>query len=219
MREVNHVGPEGKSVKTMIFRWLQIAVYAAVALFHPASANAATNEFMLGEVRVDPAARSISFPAQVNQRIGAIEYLLVHETGKVHESIFKTSVGAQQIHAAALLFSEKATNGAPKLKVSTIEIFWKQDEKEKRLNAAELILDKKNHRPLGNTKWAYRGSRLIGGVFLAHRDGSIVAIMEDRDALIDQDTPDAADDENWEPVSARVPPLGTPLTVTVSFAR
>jgi hypothetical protein len=166
---------------------------------------------------VDAAARTISFPAQVNQRAGAIEYLLVHETGKVHESIFKTAIAAQEIHAAALLFSSKGTNATPKLKVARIEVSWMDGEKEKRVNAAELIFDKKNRRPLGNTKWAYRGSRLIDGVFLAQRDGSIIAIMEDRDALIDQNTPDAVDDENWEPVTERTPPLGTPVRIWIVF--
>jgi hypothetical protein len=219
MPEVNHVGREGKSGKTMNFRGLQsmfCSVGLAVCVF---SAAGATNELQFGEVRVDPSTRSISFPAQVNQRAGAIEYWLVHETGKVHESIFKTSVSPQQIHTAALLFSEKGTNGASKLKIRMIEVSWNENETPKRFNAAELIFDKKNRRPLGDTKWAYRGSRLIDGVFIAQRDGSIVAIMEDRDALIDQDTPDAANDENWEPVSDRVPPLGTPVTVRFVFGK
>ena len=59
----------------------------------------------LGSVSVNARARMISFPAVLNMRKGAIEYLAVHETGKVHESIFKTSVSAKEIHAAALLFA------------------------------------------------------------------------------------------------------------------
>ena len=47
----------------------------------------------------------------------------------------------------------------------------------------------------------------------------MIAIMEDRDALIDQDTPDAADDENWEPVSEKIPPIGTPMTVKITFQK
>lgn len=181
--------------------------------------GAATNELRLGNVRVDPATQSISFPAQVNQRMGAIEYFLVHETGKVHESILKTGVDAQQIHAAALLFSGKKPNETPHLKVESIEVCWMDHDKPKTFRAAELIFDKKNRRALNETKWAYRGSRLIDGVFLAQRDGSMIAIMEDRDALIDQDTPDAADDENWEPVSEKIPPVGTPMTVKITFQK
>jgi hypothetical protein len=185
-------------------------VAAWLNLFFPAAA--ATNELKLGEVRVDAPGRAISFPAQVNQRVGQVEYLLVHETGKVHESIFRTSVGAQEIHTAALLFST-----AEKLKVKVIEISWIEDGKEKNFNAAELILDKKRKRALKETKWAYRGSRLVDGVFLAQRDGSLIAIMEDRDALIDQDTPDAADDENWEAIAEKLPALGTAVRIEIKF--
>jgi hypothetical protein len=218
MCEVKHLRGEGKSGKTMNFGTLARAILLVASVALRFSLGAATNELKIGAARVDPARRSISFPAVVNQREGAIEYLLVHETGKVHESIFKTSVAPQEIHAAALLFSEKAANGVPKLKIETIEVSWKDGEKENRFNAAELIFDKKHRRPLRDTKWAYRGSRLIDGIFLAQRDGSIIAIMEDRDALIDQDTPDASDDENWEPVTERVPAIGKPVSIRIQFS-
>ncbi|HEY6225907.1 MAG TPA: YdjY domain-containing protein [Verrucomicrobiae bacterium] len=183
--------------------------------------GSAANELKLGEVRVDAVGRAISFPAAVNQRVGAVEYWLVHETGKVHESIFRTSVGAKEIHTAALLFSEKGTNtggGAAKLKVKAIEVSWMEDGKEQKFNAADLILDKKKNRALKETKWAYRGSRLVDGVFLAQRDGSLIAIMEDRDALIDQDTPDASDDKNWEPVAEKLPGIASTVVITIRFA-
>lgn len=169
---------------------------------------AATNGLSIAGVRIDAAARAISFAAEVNMRTGLVEYLVVHETGKTHESIFKTKINAGHIHAAALLFSKDS-----KLKVNVIDIAHGAQTN----SAAALILDKDRKKPLGQTKWAYRGSRLVDKVFLAGRDGSIIAIMEDRDALIDQDTPDAANDENWEPVAEKIPPPGTPVTVTIRF--
>jgi len=167
-------------------------------------------DIALGKVKVDARTRTISFPAEVNMRAGQIEYLVVQESGKIHESIFKTAVAPNQIHAAALLFSGTNAGG---LKVSAIEVSWK----EKKLPAAELILDKAKKRALRETKWAYRGSRLVEGVFLAEREGSIIAVREDRDALIDQDTPDAADDENWEPMKDLVPEIGSPVTISIRF--
>jgi len=226
MSEVKHVGREGKSGKTMKLNGLcRIGVWtmAVWICFAPQSGAAtATNELKLGEVKVDASARTISFPAQVNQRVGQVEYLLVHETGKVHESIFKTAIGAQEIHAAALLFSAKgagAADGSPKLRVKQIDVSWMEDGKEKKVNAAELILDKKKKRALGTTKWAYRGSRLVEGVFLAQRDGSLIGIMEDRDALIDQDTPDASHDENWEPIAEKLPGMGAPVRIVIQFEK
>ncbi len=193
---------------------------AALICLVPQIEAAPTNVLKLGEVRVDATARTIAFAARVNQRNGQVEYLLVHETGKVHESIFKTTVGADAIHAAALLFSESAAGpkgGSPKLKVKQIDVSWIEDAKEKKFNAAELILDKKKKRALGTTKWAYRGSRLIDGIFLAQRDGSLIGIMQDRDALIDQDTPDASDDENWEPIAEKLPGIGAAVEIRILF--
>jgi hypothetical protein len=208
MEEVNHLSGEGKSVKTM-------KILRSLALVWVCAASAATNEVVsVGEVKVDPRARTVSFPAQVNQRSGAIEYLLVHETGKVHESLFRTSVPPQQIHLGALLLSEKSTN-SPALPAPTVSISWK----DKTVSAEELILDLKNKRPLGKTKWAYRGSRIVDGTFLAQRDGSIVAVMEDRDALIDQNTPEASDDKNWEPVTEAMPPVGEKVMIKIRFEK
>jgi hypothetical protein len=218
MVEVKHVAAEGKSGKAMKFRGWRRDISVVVCTFLCSGGHAATNDFKLGEVRVSPSELAISFPAQVNQRTGLVEYLVVHETGKVHESIFRTEVGGQQIQAAALLFAEKgatATNAQPKLK--NIQVTWTENGADKKFTAAELILDKKKKRALGETKWAYRGSRLIDGVFLAQRDGSLIAIMEDRDALVDQATPDASDDENWEPLTEKIPAIATPVTITLVF--
>lgn len=201
---------------TTLWRNTLLAIWTLPGLV----SHAATNDLKLGEVQINPSELAISFPVQVNQRTGLVEYLVVHETGKVHESIFKTKVGGQQIHAAALLFAEKAdgaTNAQPKLK--NIRVGWTQDGAGKRFNAAELILDKKKKHALSETKWAYRGSRLIDGVFLAERDGSLIAIMEDRDALVDQATPDASDDENWEPLTEKLPAVGTQVMVTLIFEK
>ena len=187
-----------------IRRWVGV-----VALFCLGVAGEAA-ELALGQVKVDARARTISFPAQVNQRAGQVEYLVVHESGKVHESIFKTAVAPKQVHAAALLFSGTNAGG---VKVSAIEVSWK----DKKVAVAELILDMGKKRALRETKWAYRGSRLVEGVFLAEREGSIVAVREDRDALVDQDTPDAADDENWEPVTEALPEMGTAVMIVIRF--
>jgi hypothetical protein len=224
MDVVKHLSREGKSVKEMKILGLSArgGCIGALWVVTAFSAVAATNEVAVsfGDVKADARARTISFPATVNQRSGAIEYLVVHETGKVHESLFRTTVQAQQIHLAALLLSEKNTNAVaekPQFKEPSIQVIWKDGGKEKIVVAEELILDKKKKGPLGATKWAYRGSRVVDGVFLAQRDGSIIAVMEDRDALIDQATPEASDDENWEAAPDAMPPLKSEVLIRISF--
>lgn len=195
----------------MILRFFIAAILGVITV-----SRAATNNLELAAVTIDAAARSISFAAEVNMRTGLVEYLLVHETGKAHESIFKTAITADKIHVAALLFSDPESK---RLRVTAIEVLWKDGGKARSAGAAELIFDKARKRPLRETRWAYRGSRVVDKVFLAQRDGSIIAIMEDRDALIDQETPDAASDENWEPIRERIPALGTPVELKITFGK
>ena len=58
-------------------------------------------------VRLDKKNRRISFDATVNQHVGLIEYLLVNEKGKVHESLFATKAMPHDIHLALLLIGLK----------------------------------------------------------------------------------------------------------------
>ena len=196
------------SIRAQIHTWA-FAVFAAVSL-------AAADDTKFGEARLDAKARTVSFPAKVNMREGQVEYLVVHHSGKIHESILSTTASAKDIHVAALLLAENAD--APKLKLESISVAWIAEGKTNKANVGEWIIDKKKSRPRKDIRWTYRGSRVVNGVFLAERDGSTIAIMEDRDSLIDQAAPDASDDENWEPNAKLIPPLGSPVTVELKFA-
>lgn len=63
----------------------------------------ADGTYTLGRIRLDKNRKTITFPAQLNMVEGPLEYLLVTETGKRHESILVTPVAPVQIHAAMLL--------------------------------------------------------------------------------------------------------------------
>ena len=63
----------------------------------------------------------------------------------------------------------------------------------------------------------YRGSRTVDRAFLAQRDGSIVALIEDSDALADNPGPDRKKDEIWQPLTTKLPPVGQTVRVTLKF--
>ncbi|MEC8973770.1 MAG: YdjY domain-containing protein, partial [Verrucomicrobiota bacterium] len=63
--------------------------------------------YRVGDVTVDGKLGVVAFPAKVNQLVGLIEYALVTETGKVHESFLSTRVRPSDIHAALLLLGAK----------------------------------------------------------------------------------------------------------------
>ena len=54
--------------------------------------------------------RAVAFPANVNQLVGLIEYAIVTESGKVHES-FYPQVKPSDIHAGLLRWREDAGKG------------------------------------------------------------------------------------------------------------
>ena len=167
--------------------------------------------FEIGVVRVDAAKRAVSFPAQVNMLEGQIEYIVVSAIGKLHESILKTEAEPFHIHTAALLLLGKGQTNAPEVKV-TIEL------EGQTLGPSDLVRNTEKNAPMDQKSWTYRGSRISEGIYLAQRDGSIVALIEDPDALVDNPGPDRKKDEIWEPNKRHLAAIGQPARVTLSFA-
>ena len=62
--------------------------------------------------------------------------------------------------------------------------------------------------------WIYVGSRLDASGFAAQRDGSIVALLNDPDALVSKDLPAARVAEEWLMDEALAPGEGAEVSVT-----
>src|SRR5687767_1734098 len=104
--------------------------------------------FELGKVRLNKNSRTVSFPAIVNMDQGIIEYLFVHGSGKIHESLLRTDVEPYHVHLAVLLISDKhASNALPtpsaisNAKNVRLSISWKKNDKEIRVLAEDVIRD------------------------------------------------------------------------------
>lgn len=186
--------------------------------------------FQLGQVRLDKNTRIIQFPGTINMTQGLIEYVVVHGSGKIHESLVKTEAEPYHVHLAVLLLSNKnarsATPLAPpsptaissKLNVR-IWLTWKQNNEELRFPAEDLILNLRTKKTMDRGPWRYIGSRLIDGTFLAQRDGSLIAVIDDPDALVDNARPGSEDDENWQIENARLPNAGTPVAISIQLEK
>jgi len=183
--------------------------------------------FEIGNVRLDKNQRTIRFPAVVNMDKGAVEYLLVNESGKVHESVFRTETEPYHIHLATLLVGAKesippsagiATN-APVLagdKVS-LSASWKTSGGENHCRGEDLVFNTQTKSPMSRGNWVYNGSRIVEGTFLAQRDGSLVSIISDQDALINNPRPGRENDEIWQVNTNTVPPVGTAVQITIKL--
>jgi hypothetical protein len=188
------------------------------------------DSIMVGDkITASKSRRTISIPAWVNQREGVIEYALVMRAGKTHESLFATDADAKDLHVTALLFRvspvaivEKETEEwvVPAASAVGIRASWRANDEQKDHELSDLVVlrdpkaDNLEHAfPAG--PWLYNGSRLIEtGAFLAQTGGSIISMIFDPDALINNSHIDRTDDNIHAVKTSLLPPLGTPVTIT-----
>jgi hypothetical protein len=158
---------------------------------------------------------------------GAIEYLLVNESGKVHESVFRTEAEPYHIHLATLLVSAKETipraagtaTNSPALAGGSVSISasWKTSEGVSSCRGEDVVFNTQTKSPMSRGNWIYNGSRIVEGTFLAQRDGSVVSIISDPDALINNPRPGRENDEIWQVNTNAVPPVGTAVQITIKL--
>jgi hypothetical protein len=197
--------------------------------------------FQLGAVRLDKSRKTVQFPAQLNMKDGVIEYLLVNARGKTYESLLRTDTEPYDIHLAMLLIGAKgapqtaallnapsvpfhvnrpaaATNSSPALAILgdpvTIELAWQMADGWKQLPAEDCIMNLATKTNASRGPWTYNGSRVVNGIFLAQREASIVALIDDIDALVNNPRPGNDNDQIWQINSNVLPPLNAPVEVT-----
>lgn len=190
-------------------------------------------------VRLDKKNLRISFHATVNQVQGLVEYLLVNEKGKAYESLFTTKVLPHDIHLALLLIGLKEEaranpnepappsaidssylHSAPKLKGAPVQlsVAWNQDGKRKEVPVENWILNLQTNHPMTHGPWTYNGSLVEDGVFLADQELSIVAVITDPTALVNNPREGYDNDQIWQVRDKAVPPMDTPVEISITLA-
>jgi hypothetical protein len=189
--------------------------------------------YRLGEIEFDAKTREIRFPATVNMNEGGpLEYILVNEKGKVHESILTTSVSPLNLQVALKLLRYKAGYGDVFDRLLSPEVLEKEGGSEedrgdgmiftfraagaeKAVPVYEFVIDGESAEAMTPGGWVYTGSVVEQGLFMAEAEGSIIAIYLDHLALFNM-TRDGADiDERWGARTSAIPPIGTKGTVTI----
>ena len=190
-------------------------------------------KFQLGSVTIDKERRTASFPAVVNMNQGPMEYFLVSNYGKVHESVFRTEATPEHVHVAMLLLDVKAaeTPATKRKPVSAnvekpsseilpgakiqIEVSWTLAGKETQKSAEELFGNVEDNKRTEKGKWVYNGSEMIEGYFQAQATGSIVSLITDPQALANSIAKGHDNDKIWEANAEILPPVNTPVRVTL----
>jgi hypothetical protein len=185
---------------------------------------AATNGFIMGAVTLDKEQRAVSFPATINQRTGIVEYAVVTTAGKTHESVFKTEAQPFHIHLGMLLLGARPANtnyrtanlttppGEPVL----IEVSWKEDGRVVRRPLEDFIATMTaTNRSLPAGPWAYNGSYMMSKTFIAQRDGSIISVHVDPDALVNNPRPGRENDDLHCVNTPLLPANDVPLEISL----
>jgi hypothetical protein len=196
--------------------------------------------YEVGTVRLDQRQRSITFPATLNRSDVPMEYFLVTTYGKTHESILKTEAAPFDIHLAMLLlgaresgdanFPGTPTNGVPGLIANpssetipgdkaAITVKWKTARGETEHAAEDLVWRSDRRSALEHGAWVYNGSLIIRGKFLAQESGSIVSLVTDPVALVNNIAPGHDNDDIWTANTNNLPPAGEPVEVTISLGQ
>ena len=191
----------------------------------------------LGLVTFDENTRRISFPAELNQSEGIIEFAIVHESGKIHESLLITKVSAFNLNVALKLLRyqsspelfpvldenfestgelpdvPEAQKTAARLQVL---VSWEIDGKKEEVSINDLIYHTGNEKAMEPSPWIYQGSYIHENTFKAETSGDIAAVFITRSSLLNFAGKDNEFDEPWIPNRKTIPPVTTPVTVTLA---
>ena len=192
----------------------------------PAMQKISDSTYLFGQVIIDQKERFLEFNATTNQTNGLIEYALVHEDGKTHESLFRTKVRPQIIHACLLLlkipveerFFKNLWSEEPQeidFRKSSIvtEVFWEQNGTTVTKSLENLALNSKNQKNLQEGVFIFTGSKKIEDTYLAEMSGSIIAVYADEEAVINSSDHDSNNDDVWLANAKEMPELEVPVKV------
>ena len=167
---------------------------------------------------------------------GAVEYLLCARGGKEYESIVVVDATAKEIHAAfSTLGVEPGTPPGynmetdeptpPKGQTVVMSVAWTAAGKTQNVRAEELLFNVKTQKPMQHVAWIYTGSRIVPDLGSDDEDAmlpqafmsnDIVALNHlDGSALFQNPLPEAAAENLYQKNDAILPPLGTPVKVTI----
>lgn len=184
--------------------------------------------FALGDAKINKTTRTLSLPAVVNMNKGMLEYLLVRNGGKTHESLLRTQLEPMHLHMAMLLMDAEGTDhplsrqgdtDIPQGNPVEIKVYYMKDGSLVPI-APEAWVTKKVEDQMadaGPLNWVFTGSFTQNGRFMAQNEGSVVAIYRDPAALFNNASSGGENDRVWFVKEGAAPPVGTPVTVTITI--
>jgi hypothetical protein len=200
-------------------------------------------QYTLGTIQIDAAKREIRFPCTLLHQQIPIEYILVHETGKDHETILTTAVTPIDLQVALLLanyqpgtrgildtldpkaerpYPEKEETSPEKPGANRLAIHceWKEGDEVKRVPLSAFIQDSDTRKtPADLDTWIFNGSRIDEEGYVAEITGSIISTYVDRSAIINSTAKGNHRDELWISMPDNIPAEETKVTLIITPAK
>ena len=198
------------------------------------------NTYEMGGIQFNSATREIRIPTKVNMTEGVIEYALVTENGKTHESLLNTKVRPFDVNVAMLLCHYEPHAGdiiqllrdpTPELKTMAakkmekpganhvlLTVEWSDKDGKHTAPIGKWIHNERENKTLDLPFWIYNGSDMGDGIFMADGDGSFISVHFDLVGIIGSNAKWLGDDNNWQLETKAIPPVGSPVTLIISPA-
>ena len=197
------------------------------------------DRFKIGDVELNKQTRVIRFPAAINMREGLLEFVIVHEKGKVHESLLRTAINATHLNLALKvlryqsspeLFMLRDEEGFPNGLMPAVDartkaaarvemrMRWKDGETEHSVSINECINNNRNNTVMPAGPWVYGGSAVYNGRYVAEVTGDIVAILTSQAAIFNypgDHNQNGTDYGNWYALTKMLPDVGTAVMVEI----
>ena len=208
-----------------------------VAPVKPSVEKLDETHYRIGKILLDLTTREIRFPAKVNTSTMPLEFLLVNENGKLHESLLKTDVSPTQLNLAFTLLRYLpsrelyplpndhggSSNEFPKISTEMktaarvlIEVETKDGGKLRRFPANEWIQQTVKTTAMPAGPWVYGASEFNEGRYAPEVSGDMIAIFVTNSAIINYPGEDNAGEDVWIPYPKRVPVENTDVSVIIS---
>jgi hypothetical protein len=184
--------------------------------------------FRIGKVRVDLKAKTLTCSGKINMSKGTIEYLAVAPRGKRHESVLVLDAHPLHFQLGLILLglepkggimrtpNPRVSQGEPKGSPVDLWVLWQRGGRAVRVAGETLAWDIGKRRPMESGAWIFSGSTGGFSGFVAEEDLSMVATYRDPVAVINNALPQGLDDTIYKANERVLPPVGTPVTFSVT---
>ena len=192
--------------------------------------------YEVGNISIRKDSQEIAFDACVNQIGGPIEYLLVTNKGKTHESLFSCEIRPIDLNVALLLlgyqpspelfqvrtFDHRPTGKYPEVTEEVrvlarlhISATWTAGGKQMSTEVNKLIMNAETGKPMAAAPWLYTGSAITETGFRAEQTGDIAAVFLDPSAMINHPGKSRLRDDIWSVKPGPLPAKGSVVRMII----